>query len=307
MSLFHFMRRTLPRSMSRDVLELIVEGHTLVNGEPGDLQQTLRTGDFVQVDIESRRGHREKKSSDALPVLYRDGALICIDKPAGIPVIPDRRPKGPTAVEICRAMLEPEGLYPRPVHRLDKYTSGVLMLALEKEHVKPLGELFEERRVKKTYLAFVRGVPRPGEGVIDAPIGTDSRKASRMVVDRARGKEAVSRYRTLTAWRGYALVEVRPETGRTHQVRVHMAHIKNPILCDALYGGGEAFHLSTIKPDYRIGRGKRERPVIKRLALHAAALAFTSPDAGQEVVVESPLPKDLEILEQKLEKFAGRE
>jgi len=309
MSLFHFLRRTLPCSMSRDVLALIVDGHVLVNGTPGDMQLVLRTGDFIEVDLaaagDTPRAGRE--AAPSLDVLYRDDALICVDKPAGVPVIPDRRPKGPTAVEICRAMLKGEGLRPRPVHRLDKHTSGVLMLALKKDHAKALGELFEKRRISKIYLALVRGVPRPTEGVIDAPIGPDSRKVSRMVVNPAGGKEAVSRYKTLTAWRGYSLVEVRPETGRTHQVRVHMAHIKNPILCDALYGGGEAFHLSTIKPDYRIGRGKRERPILKRLALHAAELAFRSPATGRDVVVRSPLARDLEIVTQKIDKFAGLE
>jgi 23S rRNA pseudouridine955/2504/2580 synthase/23S rRNA pseudouridine1911/1915/1917 synthase len=317
MSLFHFLRRTLPRSMGRDVLGLIVDGRVMVNGEAGDVQMPLRTGDFIEVDLDAiENGPRGKgagkkgageKGNATLDILYRDDALICVDKPAGIPVIPDRRPKGPTAVEICRAMLAPEGLRPRPVHRLDKYTSGVLMLALTKKATQPLGELFEERRVSKVYLAVVRGVPFPREGVVDAPIGPDRRKVSRMVVDPAGGKTAVSRYRTLNAWRGYALVEVRPETGRTHQIRVHLAHIKNPILCDPLYGGGEAFHLSTIKPDYRIGRGKRERPIIKRLALHAAELAFTSPATGREVVVRSPMPQDLEILRQKIDKFAGPE
>jgi RluA family pseudouridine synthase len=310
MSLFHFLRRTLPRSMSRDVLSLIVDGRALVNGEPGDVQLVLRTGDFIEVDVSAAGGApgARRAAPDAAPtldVLYRDDALICVDKPAGIPVIPDRRPKGPTAVEICRAMLAGEGLRPRPVHRLDKQTSGVLMLALTKESVKPLGELFEKRRVSKIYLALVRGVPRPAEGVIDAPIGPDSRKVSRMVVDPGGGKEAVSRFRTLKAWRGYAFVEVRPETGRTHQVRVHMAHIKNPILCDGLYGGGEVFHLSTIKPDYRIGRGRRERPILARLALHAAELAFQSPATGKDVVVRSPLPRDLEIVKGKIDKFAG--
>ena len=225
-------------------------------------------------------------------------------KPAGIPVIPDRRPKGSTAVEICRKMLAPEGLSPKPVHRLDKHTSGVLMLALTKDYVQPLGELFADRLVDKVYLAFVRGTPRPAEGVIDLPIGADRNKATRMVIDRARGKPALSLFKTLKTWNGYSLVEVRPKTGRTHQVRVHMAHIKHPILCDALYGGGDAFHLSTIKPDYRIGRGRRERPILSRQALHAAQLSFRSPATGKEVVVKAPLAEDLVILQRKLEKFA---
>ena len=307
MSLYHFLRRTLPRSMGRDVLSLIVDGHTLVNGKPGDVHAPLRTGDFVAVDTSFCRKPRREGPPERLTVLYREATFICVDKPAGIPVIPDRRPKTPTVVEICRAMLAGEGLNPKPVHRLDKHTSGVLLLALQRDAVPILGELFSKRRVKKTYLAFVRGTPRPAEGVIDAPISPDKRKAGRMAVDPSRGKPALSRYRTLVRWRGYSLVEVRPETGRTHQVRLHMAHIKNPILCDSLYGGGEGFHLSTIKPDYRTGRGKRERPILSRQALHAAELAFPSPTTGELVSVKSPLPKDLEILKSKLDRFAQDE
>jgi 23S rRNA-/tRNA-specific pseudouridylate synthase len=179
------------------------------------------------------------------------------------------------------------------------------MLALRKEFVQALGELFSERRIRKTYEAVVRGIPYPAEGSIDAPIGPDRRKASRMIVDTVKGKPARSDYRTITAWEGYSLVEVRPLTGRTHQVRVHMAHIKNPILCDALYGGGDAFHLSTVKPDFRIGRGRRERPLLNRQALHAREIEFVSPATGETVVVKSPVPRDLSILRQKLEKFAG--
>lgn len=295
--------------MSRDVLGLIVDGCVTVNGEAGDVQGVLRTGDYIIVDTrklaDKKNGPKKQTAARKLDILYRDEALICVDKPAGVPVIPDRRPKSATAVEICRAMLADEGLHPRPVHRLDKNTSGVLMLALRKEFVQPLGELFSERRIRKIYEAVVRGVPYPAEGSIDAPIGPDRRKASRMIVDSVKGKPARSEYRIITAWAGYALVEVRPLTGRTHQVRVHMAHIKNPILCDALYGGGDAFHLSTVKPDFRIGRGRRERPLLNRQALHAREIEFVSPATGEMVVVKSPIPRDLSILRQKLEKFAG--
>jgi len=290
--------------MSRDVLGLIMDGHVTVNGAAGDLHMPLRTGDFLLIDIGACQDRDERSYPESLDILYQDDSLVCIDKPAGLPVIPDRRPKGPTIVEICRKMFAAASLYPRPIHRLDKHTSGVLMLALKKEFVEPLGELFAQREISKTYLAFVRGVPHPPQGVIDAPISPDSRKMSRMIIDPERGKRALSRYKILKAWGGYALLEVKPETGRTHQVRVHLAYIKNPILCDPLYGGGDAFHLSSLKLDYRIGRGRRERPLLKRLALHARELAFRSPATGQPVVVRSPLPKDLKILKEKLDKFA---
>ncbi len=290
--------------MGRNVLEIIVDGHVQVNGVRGDVHQPLRTGDYLEVDMAGCKRPAEKADPKRLDILYRDEGVLCVYKPAGIPVIPDRRPKGSTAVEICRKMLASEGFSPKPVHRLDKHTSGVLMLALTKDYVQPLGDLFADRLVNKVYLAFVRGTPRPPEGEIDAPIAPDRKKATRMVVDRQRGKSAFSSFKTLETWNGYSLLEVRPRTGRTHQVRLHLAHIKHPILCDALYGGGDAFHLSTIKPDYRIGRGRREKPILNRQALHAAELAFRSPATGDEVVVKAPLAEDLVILRKKLEKFA---
>ncbi len=305
MNLYHFLRRVLPRFMSRDITWLIAEGRVTVNAEPGDIRTILRTGDYVIVNTSSLKERKPKQRTvKTLEILYRDDSVLCVNKPAGIPVIPDRRPTISTAVEICRKMLAPEGINPNPVHRLDKQTSGVLMLALRKKSVQPLGELFSQRRIHKTYLAFVRGVPRPPEAVVDAPVGPDSRKMTRMVVNMENGKPAVTNYSTRTTWPGYAFLEIRPETGRTHQIRVHLAHIKHPILCDPVYGGGETFHLSTLKPQYRIGRGKRERPILNRLALHAWKLAFTSPGTNERVEVEAPLPKDLSILKQKLDKFA---
>lgn len=306
MTVFHFLRKALPRSMSRDIVGLIDDGLVSKNGKPAVFEAVVRSGDFVTVDTTALL-QRETKSDAPreLEILYRDEAVLCVDKPAGVPVIPDRRHRTETAVEICRRMLGDGPYSPKPVHRIDKFTSGVLMLALKKEFVQPLGELFAERRVSKVYLAFVRGVVRTGENVIDAPIGPDARRASRMVVyPPKKGKTAVTRIETLQSWRDYSLVAAMPETGRTHQIRVHLSHIKHPILCDSLYGGGDVFHLSTIKPDYHVGRGKRERPLLKRQALHAAELKFESPDTGRLVHVKAPLPDDLDILRKKLDKFS---
>ncbi len=306
MTVFHFLRKTLPRSMSRDIVGLIDDGAVFRNGVPAEFQAIVRTGDFISVDTSAVKEREVQQEAPLeLEILYRDEGVLCVDKPPGIPVIPDRRHRTETAVEICRRMLGDGPNSPKPVHRIDKYTSGVLMLALKKEFVQPLGDLFADKRISKTYLAFVRGNVLPGERIIDAPIGPDARRVSRMVVNPTKkGKSAVTRIAPLVAWRDYSLVEARPETGRTHQIRVHLAHIKHPILCDSLYGGGDVFHLSTIKPDYHVGRGKRERPLLKRQALHAAELTFESPATGKVVRVKSPLPEDLAILKKKLEKFS---
>ncbi|MHC4942108.1 MAG: RluA family pseudouridine synthase [Planctomycetota bacterium] len=303
-TLFHFLRRVLPQGYKVDIPALIRDGHVEVNGATSDLNATLRLGDFVTVVEEAMKAATKKTPGSELEILYEDDAVVCVDKPAGIPVIPDRRPQGKTAVQICRALYKGKDKHPRPVHRLDKWTSGVLVLALEKKYVEPLTDAFSERKVNKTYLALVRGTPFPTEGMIDEPIGPNARRMTRIVVGGRLAKPAVTRFRTERSWEGFSLLEVKPETGRTHQIRVHLSHLGHPILGDSLYGGGDALYLSEFKIDYRLGRGKKERPLLSRQALHAARLSFPSPATGETITVESRLPKDLVVVIKKLDQYA---
>lgn len=303
-TVYHFLRRVLPRSHSINLTKIIEDGAVQVNDTPTDPEARLKRGDYVTVNEKAMKDAAVKPSFEALDTLYRDEALICVLKPAGMSVIPDRRQVGKTAVQICRQMLEGEDCTPRPVHRLDKWTSGALIMALQKKYVEPLGKLFAERKVNKTYLAIVRGRPIPDEGVIDEAIGPNDRRMTKIIVGGKLCKPAVTRFRTLCKWQGFSLVEAKPETGRTHQIRVHLSHIGHPILCDSLYGGGDAIYLSELKLDYKLGRGKREKPLLSRQALHAEKIRFVTPATGKEVEVKAPLPHDLEVVAKKLDRYA---
>jgi RluA family pseudouridine synthase len=303
-TLYHFLRRVLPKSHSVDLTKIIEDGAVQVNDSASEPEARLKKGDYVTVIERAMRDAKVKPKFEALDVLFRDEAVICVLKPAGMSVIPDRRQVGKTAVQVCRQMLEGEKDHPRPVHRLDKWTSGVLVMALKKKYVEPMGKLFAERKVDKTYLAFVRGRPMESEGVIDEAIGPNARRMTRIIVGGKLAKPARTRYRTLCEWQGFSLLEVKIETGRTHQIRVHLSHIGHPILCDSLYGGGDALYLSELKLDYKLGRGKREKPLLSRQALHAGRIRFESPATGKAVEVEAPLPHDLEVVRKKLDRYA---
>jgi RluA family pseudouridine synthase len=302
-TLYHFLKRVLPRKHSSTAAVLIREGAVEVNGVPTSNDMPLKTGDLVSVDTEILEAAAKRPSKHTLEVLFRDEAVICVNKPAGVSVIPDRRQVGKTAVQMLREMLKEEGFNPKPVHRLDKWTSGVLLLALQKEYVEELGRLFAEQKVEKTYYAFVRGRPHPASGTIEEPIGPDSKRMKRMVVGSKQAKPALTHYELKKRWEGFSLLEIKPKTGRTHQIRVHLSHIHHPILCDALYGGGDAFYLSELKINYRLGRGKTEKPLLSRQALHAGAIDFSTPATGQRVRVEAGLPHDLSVLAKKLEQY----
>jgi RluA family pseudouridine synthase len=304
MTLYHFLKKVLPRNRSGGITGLIQDGCVEVNGVIRGADDSLRSGDFVSVDAQALEVASKQVKIQRLEILYQDDAVVCVDKPAGLSVIPDRRQEGKTAVQICREMFAKEKLHPRPVHRLDKWTSGVLVLALKKEYVQPLGDLFAERKVQKTYLAFVRGRPDPASDVIDAPIGPDAKRMTRMLVGANKCKPAVTRYAMLQHWDGASFLEVKPETGRTHQIRVHLAHIGHPVLCDSLYGGGDAVYLSEFKLDYKLGKDRKERPLLSRQALHAHMITFPSPATGREVTMKKELPKDLEVLRKKLDQYA---
>lgn len=233
-------------------------------------------------------------------VLHEDDDMLVIAKPAGLLVIPDRYDRSiPNLHDLMTANGEPVWV----VHRLDRDTSGVIVLARTAEAHADLNVQFEGRGVRKRYLALCRGGHAAESGTIDLPIAPHTRIDGRMVVDRHRGKESVTDFRIVERFAGFALVEAWPKTGRTHQIRIHLAETGLPIVADPVYGDREAFRLSAIKRGYRES-SEPEKPLLARTALHAVSIELRHPSSGATVRFEAELPKDLRSAVQALRKYA---
>lgn len=233
-------------------------------------------------------------------ILYQDEALVVVAKPTGVLSIPDRFDPGKLNMHDALA-----ARFPRvwTVHRIDRETSGAIVFALDEDAHRSLSMQFERRTVEKTYLALVEGVPLPDSGVIEQPIGPHPGKPGQMTIMR-KGKYALTKYCVQEAFRGYALVEATILTGRTHQVRVHLASIGHPLVADPLYGRSEALFLSQIKSKgFHMGKLQEETPLIHRTALHAWRIAFDHPRSDERIAVEAPLPKDLKAAINQLRKW----
>ncbi len=279
-----FIARRLSELTRSRVRKLIDEGAVTIFSHAGGLGETprkagvkLKAGQRVRVSPPPPRPSTLQPEPMALSIIYEDGDLLVIDKPAGLAVHPSPGHSSHTLVHGVLAHcpdLSGIGGEGRPgiVHRLDKDTSGLIIVAKNDMAHVSLARQLKERKVEKTYLALVEGRIKPAEGIIDAPIGRDPRHRKRMAVVE-RGRDARTRYRLLREVAGRSLVEVRPETGRTHQIRVHLASIGFPICGDALYGRG--------------GAG------LARQFLHAHRLAFRHPATGERLELEAPLADDL--------------
>jgi RluA family pseudouridine synthase len=236
------------------------------------------------------------------PILYQDEALIAFDKPSGLLTAPDRWDKNlPCLTGLAHELLSPEV---QNAHRLDRDASGVLLFARTADALRSLREQFDAQLVRKAYVALVNPGPREPKGEIVAPLAPDLRRPGRMRAS-VDGKESRTSYEVLEAFRGgWSLLRAEPHTGRTHQIRVHLAHNGSPIVGDVLYGDGQPLLLSQIKRGYKPGRHP-EHPLMGRLALHARTLTLRHPLSGADITFESPLPEDFEIALKYLRRFGG--
>ncbi len=238
------------------------------------------------------------KMKNKVEVIYSDDDLLIANKPAGLTVIPDRiHPE----LDTVQTILEKEYGKLWVVHRIDRNTSGVLCFAKNESAHRHLSLQFQNHEVKKIYAAIVRGRMRAATGTVNEPIAENMAHPGSMLVHK-RGKDAISIYEVVEAFKHASLLKIEIKTGRTHQIRVHMAWLGNPLLVDELYAKAEAFYFSSIKKAYK-PTDEEERPTIARLTLHAAELTLTHPANNKKLTFTAPLPKDLETVLKLLRKY----
>jgi 23S rRNA pseudouridine1911/1915/1917 synthase len=253
---------------------LIDGGDVLVDGEPRPKSFRLAAGAGVRFP-EPEAVKSELTAVDlGVPVLYEDEHLLVVDKPAGLLVHPVPGFTGPTLVHDLLGKVSGEGDRPGIVHRLDRDTSGLLVVARDDRTLGKLQSLLRRRRVHRHYVALVRGRPSARRGTIEAPIGRDRRDPTMISLDTDVPREAVTHFEIAELLSDRTLLDVELDTGRTHQIRVHLAAIGHPVVADPVYGHGPELDLD-------------------RQFLHAARLRFSHPWADHEVDVTSPLPDDL--------------
>ncbi len=237
-----------------------------------------------------------------LEILYQDDHLIVINKPANLLSVPDRYIADiPNVVHLLGAKFGDPII---AVHRLDKPTSGCLVVARTPEAHKELNRQFQDREVDKVYHAIVEGQPGDEEVEIDEPIATNPGKMGQMMVSN-RGKHAFTIFKKMEEFgHQFSLVGVQIFTGRTHQIRVHLAYAGFPLMVDPFYGKREAFLLSEIKGRrYNYKKDREERPLLSRVPLHASRLAFNHPETGERLTFEAEMPKDMRATLNQLRKL----
>ena len=235
------------------------------------------------------------KISDLL--IFENDDFVALNKPSGLLSIPDREGKEVS----LRTLLQDKYEQIFTVHRLDRDTSGIIVFAKNEETHKHLSKQFEQRQTEKIYVGLVIGSPVNKKGSISKPIAENTVKRGMMIIHQ-RGKESLTDYEVLEDFGIYSWMQFRIHTGRTHQIRVHMKDIGNPIVRDELYGDGKPILLSSFKSKFKLSKKEEEeRPLLNRLALHALKLKFTD-ISGKIFELEAPLPKDIRATLQQLEK-----
>ncbi|MCO5170095.1 MAG: RluA family pseudouridine synthase [Planctomycetes bacterium] len=293
----------LPDVPTAHLRHLVQDGGVTLNGQRCGPGQALGAGDRLELDP----GDLERIEPAPLPgfsVLYEDAQVLACMKPAGVAVEAERGDdERPFKAAILHHLARQggDGPLPRPriVHRLDKDTTGVVLVAKSKEALTDLTRQLEERRVHKDYLALVLGAVKRDEGEVDLPL-PDPAAPRRGAAPRV---EARTRWEVVERFHTHTLLRCHPVTGRQHQIRQHLAAAGHPLAVDPQYGGGAALLLSKVKRGYRPKAQGEERPLLARLSLHAERIVFRSPATGEAVEVRAPIPEDLDVALRQLRKW----
>ena len=272
-----------------NVQRLIEEGNILVNGQKKKISYKVQIGDNIEINIPEAKETTLKAENIPVEVIYEDNDIIVVNKPKGMVVHPANGNPDGTLVNaimaMCKGSLSGIGGEIRPgiVHRLDKDTSGLLIVAKnDLAHINMSNQI-KDRQVKKIYIALVKGNINENEATINMPIGRSTKDRKKMAV-RKDGKEAVTHFKVLKRYKDYTLLKVKIDTGRTHQIRVHMAEIGHPVVGDMVYS-----------------KGKNEFGVEGQM-LHAQSLDFKHPITGKEMHLEAKLPEYFEKVLEKLDR-----
>jgi 23S rRNA pseudouridine1911/1915/1917 synthase len=270
-----------PRASRARWQRAIAAGHVTVNGAPARADSALQAGDLVVYRLPETPAPAHLAPEDtALDIIYEDEHLVCLNKPPGLVVHPGAGHREGTLVNAllhhCRNLSGRDPARPGIVHRLDKDTSGCILVAKTDAAHEALARQFAARTAAKTYLAVVRGIPRATQGAVNKPIARHPVHRQRMTIsDRPEARAAETAWRVLVREGRLALLECRPRTGRTHQIRVHLKHLGHPIAGDRVYGGGADF---------------------PRQLLHAWKISVTHPATGQPLAFSAPVPPDFPLV-----------
>ncbi|MCX7702525.1 MAG: RluA family pseudouridine synthase [Planctomycetota bacterium] len=290
-----YISRHVSNLARSQVKKLIEEGFILLNNARPKPNEKLKQGQILEIEIPPK-SRDLKPAQIPLSILYEDAYLLAVDKPAGLVVHPSETTNEPTLVEALlsqRPEIRNVGERRRPglVHRLDKETSGVLLIAKTVEIQRALMALFASHRVKKYYVAITASAPKENKGTVETYITRHPVYRQIYTVSDKSGRRSVTLYRVLKRFGTIAsCLMAHPLTGRTHQVRVHLRHLKAPILCDKLYSSRKNLFLSELygkKPE------PSEKPLLERQALHSFSISFLHPLRGDYLRIKAPLPSDL--------------
>ena len=309
-----YLKHRCPDYSRAMIQRLIDEQAVTVAGRAVKCSYRLKPGDVVDIILPPPATNEISPEQIPLEVLYEDDDMLAINKQADLIVHPTRGNRGGTLVNALvyysNSLSQVNGQFrPGIVHRLDRNTTGVIVVAKTDTAHWRLAHQFENRKVRKVYLAVVHGTMDLDADVIEIPLGRHPYIREKYTARPETGKTAVTRYELQRQYQGYALLRLMPHTGRTHQLRVHMSLIKHPVVADTMYGGKTMTLLQLANgmelpgPTEPGGKLKEHDPVINRQALHAAELYLLHPISGKEICLKALLPKDLQLLIDLLERY----